>query len=123
MYPFPALAGNSVTLRCLVWGTDQISNTDFYVNASKLHEGRTPTYEIQRVSKSAKGSYKCNAAFTHTANSETVQQHETSDDQVLEVYGTNLNIELDVLNYHCIFFYKLHNSDFLFRSSNEGGAF
>lgn len=104
MYPFPALAGYSVTLRCLVWGTDQISNADFYFNTSKLHKGRTPTYEIQHVTKSAKGSYKCDAAFTHTANSETVQQHETSDDQVLEVYGTNLNTELDVLNDHRIFF-------------------
>lgn len=103
MYPFPALAGNSVTLRCLVWETDQISNAGFYVNATNLHKSRTPTYKIQHVTDSAKGSYTCDAEFTYTANSERKQDQKTSDDQVLEVYGTNNYLGLDVFNDHCIF--------------------
>lgn len=105
MYPFPALAGESVTLQCLVWGTDQISHASFYVNASDLQDGRQ-TYEIQRVTKSAKGSYKCQAIYTYSARSEGPLR-ETSDVQVLEVYGTNVNFELNVFNDYCDFFTPL----------------
>lgn len=103
MYPFPALAGSSVTLKCLVWGTDLISNAGFYVNTSNLHKGTTTTYTIPHVTNSAKGSYKCDAVFEYTADRETLQ--ETSDDQVLEVYGTSFNTGLDVFDDHCIFFF------------------
>lgn len=92
MYPFPALAGESVTLQCLVWGTDQISHVSFYVNASDLQDGRQ-TYEIQRVTKSAKGSYKCHAIYTYSASSEGPLR-ETSDVQVLEVYEIQMRAEL-----------------------------
>ncbi|XP_075890634.1 uncharacterized protein LOC142893697 isoform X3 [Nelusetta ayraudi] len=84
IYPFPALAGESVTLQCLVWGTDQISRARFYVNTSHIQDGR-PTYEIPHVTKSAKGSYKCDANYTYSASSEGPLL-DTSDDQVLEVY-------------------------------------
>lgn len=104
MYPFPALAGDSVTLRCLVWGTDQISNAGFYVNTSNLHKSRTPTYEIQHVTKSSKGRYKCEADFTYPLNSDRVLLQQTSDDQDLEVYGTKLNFELVVFNEPLHFF-------------------
>lgn len=104
MYPFPALAGESVTLQCLVWGTDHISNAGFYVNTSNLQKGRRPTYKIQDVTKSAKGSYNCDATFTYNANSEGQPQKGTSDDQVLEIYGMNVNCGLDVFNNHCNFF-------------------
>lgn len=124
MNPFPALAGEKVTLQCLVWGTDQISLAGFYVNASLIQDGR-PTYEIPHVTKSAKGSYKCHASYTYSASSEGPLQ-DTSDDQVLEVYGTNVNFGLNVFDDYCDFFthlLKLDQSYFLFRYSNESRAF
>lgn len=111
--PFPALAGNSVTLRCLVWGTDQISQAGFYVNASKLLESRTPTYQIPSVTKSARGSYKCHAVFTYTGSSEEETESNASDDQVLEVYGTDGNFKWQLrFLAHPL---KFHTCDVLFQ--------
>lgn len=96
MYPFPALAGDSVTLRCLVWGTDQISHADFFLNNSDLQRSRKPTYEIPHVTDSAKGRYKCAAFFTHTVDSAGLEtQQGTSDVQDLEVYGTDVTSGLE----------------------------
>uniref|UniRef100_A0A8D0D484 Ig-like domain-containing protein n=1 Tax=Sander lucioperca TaxID=283035 RepID=A0A8D0D484_SANLU len=81
MYPLPAVVGESLILKCLAWGTDQISHTVFYKNNSIILEGLRSTYTISDVTESAMGSYKCGATFTHKARTEGPPYKVVSDDQ------------------------------------------
>ncbi|XP_037610863.1 uncharacterized protein LOC119479395 isoform X2 [Sebastes umbrosus] len=65
MYPLPAVVGESLTLKCLVWGTDQISRAVFYKDNKIILESPNPIYQIPNVTESAKGNYKCDATYTH----------------------------------------------------------
>ncbi|KAF1374034.1 hypothetical protein PFLUV_G00245080 [Perca fluviatilis] len=81
MYPLPAVVGESLTLKCLAWGTDQISRTFFYKNNDILPGSHSSTYIISTVTESAMGRYKCNATFTHKARTEGPPYEVASDDQ------------------------------------------
>ncbi|XP_078135675.1 uncharacterized protein LOC144536415 isoform X2 [Sander vitreus] len=81
MYPLPAVLGESLILKCLAWGTDQISHTVFYRNNSILANGVSSTYELSNVTESTSGSYKCIATFTHKARTEGPPYTVVSDDQ------------------------------------------
>ncbi|XP_049916770.1 uncharacterized protein LOC126400252 [Epinephelus moara] len=81
MYPLPAVVGESLSLRCLAWGTDQISSTVFYKNNAVLLESHSPTLEISKVTESESGSYRCNAIFTHKAHTDGPPSNVMSDDQ------------------------------------------
>ncbi|KAM8729494.1 uncharacterized protein AB9X84_026725 [Acanthopagrus schlegelii] len=65
MYHLPAVAGERLTLRCLVSGTNRISHTTFYKDDATIQESADPTYTIPTVTESAKGRYKCHATFTY----------------------------------------------------------
>uniref|UniRef100_A0A8C4DMP4 Ig-like domain-containing protein n=1 Tax=Dicentrarchus labrax TaxID=13489 RepID=A0A8C4DMP4_DICLA len=67
MDPLPAVAGESLTLSCLVWGTDQITHTVFYKNGTILLPNAKFTHTISKVTESDQGSYKCKAIFTYVA--------------------------------------------------------
>ncbi|XP_074518747.1 sialoadhesin [Halichoeres trimaculatus] len=67
MYPLPAIEGETLTLRCYVWGTDQISHTIFYKDNKPIQDSASPTYNIPDVPLSAMGSYKCKSTFTYVA--------------------------------------------------------
>ncbi|XP_059181135.1 uncharacterized protein LOC131959934 [Centropristis striata] len=81
MYPLPAVVGESLTLRCLAWGTDQISQTVFYKDNAVIEKSVRPTYKISNVTESAKGKYKCDAKFTFRDYTAGPPYQEMSDDQ------------------------------------------
>ncbi|KAM6898940.1 uncharacterized protein PEZ65_020860 [Lycodopsis pacificus] len=81
MYPLPAVVGESLTLKCQVWGTNDISHTIFYKDNAVILEGSSSTYKIPDVTESAKGSYKCDATFTYMGRTSGLPYHEASDNQ------------------------------------------
>ncbi|XP_049420328.1 uncharacterized protein LOC125881284 [Epinephelus fuscoguttatus] len=81
MYPFPAVVGESLSLRCLAWGTNQIRSTVFYKNNTVLRGNDSPTHKIPEVTESTSGSYRCNAIFKHKAHTDGPLSNVTSDDQ------------------------------------------
>ncbi|KAL7372638.1 hypothetical protein ABVT39_019853 [Epinephelus coioides] len=81
MYPLPAVVGESLSLRCLAWGTDRISSTVFYKNNAVILKSHSPTYQISNVQESASGSYRCDAIFKHQAHTDGPPSNVTSDDQ------------------------------------------
>lgn len=90
MYPVPVMAGESVTVRCLVWGAGQISRAVFYVNSSVKTEDKGPIFEIPKVTENEKGTYKCNATFTYPARTGGLPHVADSDVEYLYVYGTHV---------------------------------
>ncbi|XP_074475315.1 uncharacterized protein LOC141758108 isoform X2 [Sebastes fasciatus] len=81
MYPLPAVVGESLTLKCLVWGTDQISRAVFYKDNVIILEGHNPIYQIPNVTESAKGNYKCDATYTHKGRTAGLPYKYVSDVQ------------------------------------------
>ncbi|KAM9336623.1 uncharacterized protein ABDE67_019658 [Symphorus nematophorus] len=80
-YPLPAVAGESLTLRCLTWGTDQIRHTVFYKDNNIVQEAVDPIYKINDVAESVMGKYKCNATFTYKGHTSGPPYQLVSDDQ------------------------------------------
>lgn len=87
MYPLPAITGEGLSLRCLAWGTDEISSAVFYKDNTTIHTGSSPIYNIAKVTESGKGSYKCFATFTYKARTAGPPYKEVSDDQYISVQG------------------------------------
>lgn len=85
MYPTPAVAGESLTLKCLVWGTDQITHTVFHKNNEIMRENNLPTYKIDNVTESVEGPYKCQATYRYGTAKNLHDQ--VSDPQDLFVQG------------------------------------
>ncbi|GAA6227940.1 uncharacterized protein LOC108875553 isoform X1 [Lates japonicus] len=81
MDPMPAVIGESLTLRCLVWGTDRISKTVFYKGNEVIADGNTFTHKIKDVTESTEGKYKCDAIYTHVARTAGPNYHKVSDVQ------------------------------------------
>ncbi|XP_054860504.1 uncharacterized protein LOC118471719 [Amphiprion ocellaris] len=109
MYPQSVVAGQSLTLRCLVWGTDRISRTVFYRDDRVIEEGDRSTYEIAAVSDSAEGRYKCHATFTSVARTSGPPYSVVSDNQDVFIQGIFfLSKNILALLPFCIIFYHLH---------------
>lgn len=98
MYPQPAVVGESLTLRCLVWGTDQISRAVFYRENSKLANDTTTTYKIANVTESTAGKYKCDATFIDVAQTTKTLHKDVSDIQDVFVQGSPIKAVLSVTN-------------------------
>uniref|UniRef100_A0A3B4TC63 Uncharacterized LOC111220070 n=2 Tax=Seriola dumerili TaxID=41447 RepID=A0A3B4TC63_SERDU len=81
MYPFPAVVGEPLTLKCIAWGTDQISDTVFYKDNTIIMHAANPTYKITDVSESTQGPYRCNATYTHKARTSGPAYQRVSDIQ------------------------------------------
>ncbi|XP_031699645.1 uncharacterized protein LOC116381541 [Anarrhichthys ocellatus] len=81
MYPLPAVVGESLTLKCQVWGTNEISRTIFYKDNTVIRNGSSSIYEIPNVTESAKGSYKCDATFTYMKRTAGPPYQVVSDNQ------------------------------------------
>lgn len=97
MYPVPVMTGESVTLRCLTWGTDQIREAVFYVNNSVTPKNKGATLEIPSVTESDKGTYKCYATFTYPARTAGQPYKLYSDFQDLYIYGTHVKHQFQCL--------------------------
>ncbi|XP_012718572.2 uncharacterized protein LOC105926701 [Fundulus heteroclitus] len=83
MYPFPAIAGEGLTLKCLVWGTDEISKSVFYKDNRMYQDVSGPTYKIRSVTESDVGRYKCEATYRHKA--QTIRTSHTYDSDVQDM--------------------------------------
>uniref|UniRef100_A0A3Q1JZC7 Ig-like domain-containing protein n=1 Tax=Anabas testudineus TaxID=64144 RepID=A0A3Q1JZC7_ANATE len=103
MYPLPAVVGESLTLRCLVWGTDKISNSVFYKGNQRLSEASNVNYKIPAVTEAERGSYKCDATFTYDGHTSSTPYHVVSDVQDLPVQGMHTNPTLQCIFSHCSF--------------------
>ncbi|KAK2820218.1 hypothetical protein Q5P01_023177 [Channa striata] len=82
MYPLPAIAGENVKLRCLVWGTDEISQSALYLNDTEMPGEISGLY---LVTKPQAGSYKCFAQFKYKAQTASTQHKVYSDVQYLYI--------------------------------------
>ncbi|XP_028263789.1 uncharacterized protein LOC114437347 isoform X2 [Parambassis ranga] len=85
MYPMPAVAGESLTLRCLVWGAKVIKHTIFYKETTILKQGDEPTHEIHNVTTSVRGIYSCQATFMFVDKSSGPPYDRKSDPQDVPV--------------------------------------
>lgn len=106
MYPLPPVVGEPLTLRCLVWGTDQISNTVFYKDNAVIIGAVSSTHTITNVTELTEGQYKCDVTYTHKAQAAGPPYHEVSDTQevfvqvhpiraiISEIYGLSCSCPL-----------------------------
>lgn len=94
MYPLPAVEGESLTLRCLVWGTNKISHTVFYKNDAVILRSDKPTYNFKHVTESENGTYKCNATFTYMERTNGPPYQVISDNQDVFVQGMHTQLTL-----------------------------
>lgn len=94
MYPLPAVAGESLTLKCLVWGTDQITRTVFYKDNTVIRDSVSATYNFPNVTESVKGRYNCDATFTYKANAGGPPYQVVSDQQDVFVQGMHIQTTL-----------------------------
>ncbi|XP_042254057.1 uncharacterized protein LOC121887385 [Thunnus maccoyii] len=97
MYPQPAVVGESLTLKCLVWGTDQISRAVFYKEKIVFANETTSTHKIANVTESEAGRYKCDATYRHVGETETLHK-DVSDIQDVFVQGSPIKASLSETN-------------------------
>ncbi|XP_047233158.1 uncharacterized protein LOC124875207 [Girardinichthys multiradiatus] len=83
MDPFPAAAGETLTLTCLVWGTNDISNSVFYKNNRIYATVTGPIYKITKINESEGGDFKCEATYRYKA--QTIEASHKYDSDVQEV--------------------------------------
>uniref|UniRef100_A0A667ZHT2 Ig-like domain-containing protein n=1 Tax=Myripristis murdjan TaxID=586833 RepID=A0A667ZHT2_9TELE len=98
MAPVPVMAGDSVTVRCLAWGTSQIEHVVFYKDGQMIQEGKSNVYEIHSVKDSNAGQYMCKARYTHKSTTRGPPRQETSDPQQLFVRGMYAQAVLSAAN-------------------------
>ncbi|KAM4525520.1 uncharacterized protein PAE49_001430 [Odontesthes bonariensis] len=92
MYPLPAVAGRSLTLKCLVWGAKEVSDVEFYKDGSRIHSVKNH-YEIKDVMESQMGKYRCHAKYRY--NGQIVESHHlVSDDQEVPVQVSPVEAKL-----------------------------
>lgn len=88
MYPLPAVAGQSLSLRCLVWGTNKIIKLVFYKNNSHFQTvERSQTYRIKHTTESEVGLYKCVATYRYADQTVPNPHEDTCDPQEVSVHG------------------------------------
>ncbi|XP_037836562.1 uncharacterized protein LOC108237157 isoform X2 [Kryptolebias marmoratus] len=95
MYPLPAVAGESLTLKCLVWGTNKISQSVFYKGNSVFETVQgSESHKIQTMTESEVGSYKCEATYKYVDQTVSNSHTDTSDTQDVPVYASPVRAEL-----------------------------
>ncbi|XP_045924863.1 uncharacterized protein LOC123982933 isoform X2 [Micropterus dolomieu] len=101
MDPLPALAGGSITLKCVAWGTDKISRAVFYKNNTILQDSQSSTYTISYLTEKVNGDYKCNATYKHVASTGGPPYEEVSDNQDLFVQEPPMKPVLSSMTCSC----------------------
>ncbi|XP_058622179.1 uncharacterized protein LOC131533738 isoform X1 [Onychostoma macrolepis] len=84
----PALQGEPVALRCVVWGGAKLEKAVFYKNSIEIKSSSEGTYTITNATQSDNGKYSCHATyrFIHIS-AEAAQKEGDSDAQELKVIG------------------------------------
>ncbi|XP_056153611.1 Fc receptor-like protein 5 [Lampris incognitus] len=88
--PGPARVGGSLTLECVVVGTKRVSRVAFYKDGQVIQTGTKTTYEISNVTLASEGSYKCEATYNFSEQTEGPPYQEASDAQPLFVQASPL---------------------------------
>lgn len=83
MYFTPVMAGDSLNLKCLYWGSEKISHVRLYKDGKQFMNGSSLTHRIDSVAETDQGGYKCEAMIT---NKGTL----VSDAQQLFVKGSSI---------------------------------
>ncbi|XP_042608238.1 uncharacterized protein LOC109087833 isoform X1 [Cyprinus carpio] len=84
----PALQGEHVDLRCVVWGGPELKNAVFYKDSREIKTSHDGTYIIINATQSDNGNYSCRATyrFSHIS-AEAALKEGDSDAQELKVIG------------------------------------
>ncbi|XP_042570746.1 high affinity immunoglobulin gamma Fc receptor I-like isoform X2 [Cyprinus carpio] len=84
----PALQGESVDLRCVVWGGSKLEKAVFYKDNTKIINSPEGTYTIVNATQDDNGKYSCHATyrFSHTSAGAALKEGD-SDAQELKVIG------------------------------------
>ncbi|KAK5601214.1 hypothetical protein CRENBAI_002771 [Crenichthys baileyi] len=88
MDPFPAIVGETLTLTCLVWGTNDISKSVFYKHNSAPVSVKGSNYKITEITESTGGDYKCEATYRYKAQTIEASHKYDSDVQEVLVYAS-----------------------------------
>ncbi|XP_050991667.1 high affinity immunoglobulin gamma Fc receptor I-like [Labeo rohita] len=82
----PALQGETVALRCVVWGGPKLESAVFYKDQTKLKSSPEDTYTITNATPDDNGKYSCRATyrFSHIS-AEAARREGDSDAQELKV--------------------------------------
>ncbi|XP_016423536.1 uncharacterized protein LOC107752134 [Sinocyclocheilus rhinocerous] len=84
----PALQGEPVALRCVVWGGPKLEQAVFYKDSKKIESTSEGTYTITNATQSDNGKYSCHATYRYShISAEAAQKQGDSDAQELKVIG------------------------------------
>uniref|UniRef100_A0A673IZ63 Uncharacterized LOC107752134 n=1 Tax=Sinocyclocheilus rhinocerous TaxID=307959 RepID=A0A673IZ63_9TELE len=62
----PALQGEPVALRCVVWGGPKLEQAVFYKDSKKIESTSEGTYTITNATQSDNGKYSCHATYRYS---------------------------------------------------------
>lgn len=82
MYFAPAIVGQGLTLRCLCWDREKISQVVFYKNNAIILDSASPTHRMLSVAEADQGAYKCSVTLA--------DQTLASDAQELFIHGSSI---------------------------------
>ncbi|RXN02240.1 high affinity immunoglobulin gamma Fc receptor I-like isoform X1 [Labeo rohita] len=84
----PVLQGETVVLRCVVWGGPKLENAIFYKDTKVLKSSPEDTYTITSATPDDNGKYSCRATYRFSQiSAEATQREGDSDTQELKVIG------------------------------------
>uniref|UniRef100_A0A671R6R4 High affinity immunoglobulin gamma Fc receptor I-like n=1 Tax=Sinocyclocheilus anshuiensis TaxID=1608454 RepID=A0A671R6R4_9TELE len=82
----PALQGEPVALRCVVWGGPKLEQAIFYKDSKKIKTTSEGTYTITNATQTDNGKYSCHATYRYShITAEAAQKQGDSDAQELKV--------------------------------------
>ncbi|XP_030622965.1 uncharacterized protein zgc:154125 isoform X2 [Chanos chanos] len=103
----PALEGESLVLRCVVWGNGRIDQVTFYKDNREIRMSKDPNFTISNVTQADKADYSCQADYTFSTLHPNAAVHtKKSDPQPLRVIGfrpprASLSVRNDNLTCSC----------------------
>ncbi|ROI16489.1 hypothetical protein DPX16_4523 [Anabarilius grahami] len=84
----PALLGESVALRCVVWGGGEVEKAVFYKDNKSIPNEMRDTYIITKATQDQTGKYSCHATYRYShIRPDAARQEGDSDAQELKVIG------------------------------------
>ncbi|XP_043082072.1 uncharacterized protein LOC122329678 isoform X3 [Puntigrus tetrazona] len=84
----PALQGEPVALKCVVWGGPKVDKAIFYKNNNVIKSSSEDTYTISHATQSDNGKYSCHATYSFShINKQAAWLEGDSDAQELKIIG------------------------------------
>ncbi|KAF3704556.1 Fc receptor-like protein 2 [Channa argus] len=86
MYPPAPIEGEKLSLKCLVWGTDDIKTAQFFHNDTEIAKSSSSELKFPEVKESLEGKYKCIAIFSYKSQTAALQHTVTSEEQYAYIH-------------------------------------